>query len=277
MADNRALLIGIGDYDTEVTGWRKIHGDNDVALLHPLLQSQNFKVTTLVNAQASKRNIVKAMKQLAQECKPGDNVYLHFSLHGQPVADCNGDEDKSYDEAVVPYDAYRSEGYAKTSKPYGGENHLIDDEINPLFQTLRTRLGKGGRLFIVFDACYSQGLEKGDNHLPDDMDIDSLPEFMRGTAEFLNPTDKTYLKSLHTPADFPPGCLTAIVTACRANERNFEFKAGDKYYGSLSYCISRLLRDNADFQRWISYFQDNSYKSSGCFLKIQHPTITLYQ
>lgn len=29
-AENRALLVGIGKYDTRNTGWSEIHGDNDV-------------------------------------------------------------------------------------------------------------------------------------------------------------------------------------------------------------------------------------------------------
>lgn len=276
-ADKRALLIGIGNYDTETTGWRKIHGDKDVFLLQPLLQRQNFKVNALINENATKKNIVKMLTQLAHDSQTGDIVYLHFSGHGQPVIDCNGDEKKDYDEAIVPYDAYKSEGYAKLSSPYKGENHLIDDEINPLIQKIRTKIGKNGMLFIVFDACYSQGLEKGENPFSEDFDIDDLPKFMRGTAEFFNPSDKSYLKSLSTPIDFPSGCPTAIVTSCRANERNFEFKVGDKHYGSLSYCISKLLHNNTDFRQWIYYFQNHKYKSSGCFLKIQHPTITVYK
>ncbi len=277
LADKLALLIGIGDYDTSMTGWRKIHGDNDVNLLSPLLLKHNFKVTTLVNSHATKENIVKAIKQLSDNCKPGDEVYLHFSGHGQPVIDCNSDEDRTYDQAVAPYDAFRSEGYAKTIKPYRGENHLIDDELNPLIQSIRNHIGKKGRLFIVFDACYSRGLEKGENPFPDDPEFDEVPEFMRGTTEFFNPSDNSYLRSLPLPTDFPPGCFTVVVTACRENERNFEYKAGNNYYGALSYCISLLLRKDADFTRWADYFNKNLYLSSGCFLKIQHPTIKIFK
>lgn len=274
-AENRALLVGIGDYDTESTGWRKIHGDKDIDLLTPLLKKQGFSITSLTNSDATKINIVNALKRFATECKSDDKVYLHFSCHGQPVFDCNGDENKIYDEAIVPYDAYRSEGYSKYQRRYNGENHLIDDEINPLLQAIRKRIGDNGILFIVFDACYSRGLEKGESDLSEEMD--DIPEFMRGTNEYLNPSDKSYLRSIPVPESFSPGCLTAVLSACRENERNFEHKVGDKYYGSLSYCISLLLRQSADLNLWINYFQNKKYQSSGCFLKIQHPTITLYR
>ena len=109
-ATNRALLVGIGQYDTRQTGWSIIHGDNDVALLQPLLKKQGFNdIVTLVNEQATKAMIVAALTSLANRCEPGDMVYFHFSGHGQPIRDDNRDEEKSkkYDESIIPNDACR--------------------------------------------------------------------------------------------------------------------------------------------------------------------------
>ena len=39
--------------------------------------------------------------------KSGDIVYLHFSCHGQPVEDLDGDEKDGWDESIVPYDAWK--------------------------------------------------------------------------------------------------------------------------------------------------------------------------
>ncbi len=276
-ATDRALLVGIGNYDTKATGWRRIHGDADIELLTPQLKKHGFKITSLINSQATKKNIVDALKSLAHECKSGDRVYFHFSGHGQPVIDCNGDETKDYDEAIVAYDAYRTEGYAPPHLSYRGENHLIDDEIFPLLESIRDRIGTKGQLFVVFDACYSRGLEKGDWPFPEDFDEDDLPEFYRGTSDYFIPSDKSYLSSIAVPSRFKSGCTMAVVSACRENERNFEYKVGNRYYGALSYSLYRLMLSNADFSYWINYFQNGSYKLSGCFLSIQHPTITLYR
>lgn len=276
-AESRALLVGIGDYDTDRTGWRKIHGDNDVTLLSPLLEKNGFKVRSIINRSATKNNIINSLKGLAAECKPGDFVYFHFSCHGQPVIDCNGDEKRRFDEAIVPYDAPRSEGYSLNGTTYNGENHIIDDELAPYFQKIRMKLGAKGELFIVFDACYSRGLEKGDCDFPEDFDVDSIPEFMRGTADFFNPSDKSYLKSITLPENYISGTLMTVVSACRENERNFERKVGEKYYGSLSYCMYMLLRESADFKVWRDYFKSNHHLKSRCFTAIQHPTITIYE
>lgn len=276
-ASDRALLVGIGNYDTKKTDWRKIHGDSDIALLTPQLKRHGFTVTSLTNSQATKKNITDALNNLLKECKAGDRVYFHFSGHGQPVIDCNGDEAREYDEAIVPYDAYRSEGYAPAVITYRGENHLIDDEMSHLLEAIRDRLGTKGQLFVVFDACYSRGLEKGDNDLLEDLDPEEIPEYFRGVSDYFIPTDKDYLNSIKLPAKFKSGCVMVVVSACRENERNFEYKVGNHYYGTLSYCLYRLILNNTDFSYWINYFQNGSYKSSGCFLNIQHPTIKIYK
>ena len=68
---------------------------NDIYLLKPLLIKRNFApahVTVLLNEQATKDAIVKALKQLAKDSRHGDYIYIHFSCHGQQMADDNGDE-----------------------------------------------------------------------------------------------------------------------------------------------------------------------------------------
>lgn len=103
-ATNRALLVGIGEYDQIATGWGRIHGDADVTLLKPLLAKQEFTdIVTLTNADAKKKDIVNALRQLATRCKPGDKVYFHFSGHGQPISDENRDEadGKQFDLSLI--------------------------------------------------------------------------------------------------------------------------------------------------------------------------------
>lgn len=77
MATNRALLIGIGEYK-EGTNWTEIHGDSDVKLLRPLLEKQGFIVHSLTNDKATKKEIVKALDKLIDDCEAGDKVYFHF-------------------------------------------------------------------------------------------------------------------------------------------------------------------------------------------------------
>ncbi|MBD5385675.1 caspase family protein [bacterium] len=271
LATDRALLVGIGKYDRMKTGWTLIHGDNDVALLSPLLRKRGFgDIVVLTNEQATKARIVEELTSLAKRCQPGDRVYFHFSGHGQPIRDDNHDEgpSKKYDESIIPYDACRDS--RKMNGTYTGQYHLIDDELCPLLDAVKRKLGSGGELFVAVDACFSRGIQK------DEMtDIDpDLIRYIRGTSHAFTPPGRITVKS---PKEFSKGATLTVVTACRENERNIEYKApSGKIYGSLSFYISLLLKSDADFSRWRKSFSDKAYKNRGIFQSIQHPSIEIY-
>lgn len=271
LATNRALLVGIGKYDRMKTGWSVIHGDNDVALLLPLLKKRGFDdIVTLTNEKATKARIVKELTLLAKRCQEGDKVYLHFSGHGQPIRDDNNDEGvlKKYDESIIPYDACRDS--RKMNGTYSGQYHMIDDELCPLLDAVKRKLGADGELFVAVDACFSKGIQK------DEMtDIDpELIRYVRGTNYAFTPPGRITVKS---PKGFTKGAIITVVTACQDNERNFEYKApSGRMYGSLSYYISILLKSNADFSRWRRCFSEKSYINRGIFQSIQHPSIKIF-
>lgn len=268
---NRALLIGIGAYDTQTTGWSVIHGDNDVALLKPLLEKQGFSdIVCLTNEMATKAEIIKALSVLAERSQMGDQVYFHFSGHGQPIRDDNHDEghSKKYDESIIPHDACRDS--RKMNGTYIGQFHMIDDELCPLLDAVKCKLGPEGHLFVTIDACYSEGIHK------DEMtEIDpDLIRYIRGTNIAFTPPGRISVKY---PKGFTSGGKLTVVTACQNNERNFEYKTtADKMYGSLSYYISILLKKDADFERWSQAFNNKDYSHLRIFQNIQHPSISFF-
>lgn len=218
-ATNRALLIGIGKYRSD-TGWKSIHGDADIELLKPKLEKYGFVVNTLINEEATKEAIQGALIRLKEECQLGDKIYFHFSGHGQPITDGNGDETNELDEAMIPYDAgkYYIEG------KYEGEKHLIDDEYNQVLAEIKRKIGKSGEFFMAVDACHSRGMERGgDSEDIEDMDILNSA---RGTDdEFIfegqipnSLIDKPLPQSLNM------GAKLIVVSACKEDERNYEYK-----------------------------------------------------
>lgn len=87
----RALVIGLGKQ--EDASWGKINGDKDIPLVKDILAKAGYKsIFALVNEQATKSGITVAFGQLAQQCRNGDIVYIHFSGHGQQMTDREGDE-----------------------------------------------------------------------------------------------------------------------------------------------------------------------------------------
>lgn len=272
-AVNRALLVGIGPYDTQKTGWGVIHGDNDVALLRPMLEKRGFTdVRALVNSKATKRAIVAELKALAARCRPGDKVYFHFSGHGQPIKDLNADErpGKGFDESIIPYDACRDS--RKLNGTYNGQFHLIDDELAPLLNEIKEQLGIAGRLFVAVDACYSRGIQKDEY-----TDLDPvLLRYLRGTDNAFYPKGRPQSMVGNPPQEFSPGAKMTVVTACRENERNFEYLADNgKMYGSLSFYLYTLLKSSADFDIWEARFRNKDYAVRNIFQPTQHPSIEI--
>lgn len=274
-ATEHALLVGIGKYDRMKTGWGRVHGDDDVALIEPLLRKRGFTdIMTLANGRATKAAIVSELKSLAARVEHGDKVYFHFSGHGQPIRDDNHDEpdQKIYDESIIPYDACRD--HLKMEGRYVGQNHLIDDELCPLLDAIKRRLGSEGELFVAVDACYSRGIQKDEMT---EMDPDLL-RYVRGTNHaFTPPGHKSYVRRVPKPKRFTKGARMTVVTACQADERNFEYKASsNRMYGSLSYYIYTLLKKDADFGRWRQCFNEKRYEGKGIFQSCQHPSIEQY-
>lgn len=234
----RALLVGISDYGNAKENpnkWSNISGANDVALLKPLFTKQGFKVTSLVDAKATYTNITNALKKVAKEAKKGDIVYLHFSMHGQPFEDLNGDEADGWDEALIPVDAQMC--YVKGK--YEGKNHLIDDELEGYISKLRTKLGSKGELFVVLDACHSGTASRGDE------------DHIRGVRDGFTRSGKNYTpdRSKETNAYFkvPTASGQSPVTfleACRSYQQNKEVLDRERkiWYGSLSYYVAKAMK-----------------------------------
>ncbi|MCM1139247.1 MAG: caspase family protein [Muribaculum sp.] len=283
-ATNRALVVGIGNYNTDRTGWSKIHGDNDVDLIVAGLINNGYSrsnILTLKNSAATKTAIVSSLERLANVCKPGDMVMFHFSGHGQPISDLNGDERTSstigFDESIIPYDAYRTPRYKVNGRNYQGENHLIDDQLNGLFDAIKKKIGQKGCLFISIDACFSQGMEMDDDTLLSSEELAQIGP-ARGTSHKFRLDRSNYLSTLPKPKDFSQGGKLIIVSACKATERNFEYKLdSNTIYGSLSYYLSELLKKDADFNRWEKCFKERKYLSSGIFVSVQHPVVKSYK
>ena len=112
-AGNRyALTVFISEYPAE-SGWNRLNSSNDRKVIIPMLHNLGYldsDIICLEDASATYSNIISALGQVASKVSKGDQVYIHFSCHGQQITDVNKDEaladsrDK-YDEALVPYDA----------------------------------------------------------------------------------------------------------------------------------------------------------------------------
>lgn len=236
----RALLVGVSDYGNAMEDpnkWANISGANDVTLLAPLFQEQGFTVESLVDSKATHARITKALDELAKNSKKGDIVYVHFSMHGQPFEDLNGDEEDGWDEALIPVDAEML--YAEGV--YEGKNHLLDDELEVYFNDIRSKLGSEGQLIVILDACHSGTASRGDD------------DHIRGTREGFTRSGKDYTpdrtqetNDYFTVASTKGQSPVTFIEACRSYQVNREVRdvETNTWYGSLSFYIAKSMKDN---------------------------------
>jgi hypothetical protein len=189
----------------------------------------------LCNREATANNIRKSLISFSEKCKSGDIVYLHFSCHGQPFEDYDGDESDGWDEALVPFDALKEYHQGK----YTGENHITDDELNGYLKTIRNKVGPKGIVYVVIDACHAGSSYRGEE------DEDSI--VIRGTDKGFSKSNKQYAPRIdkrgkikvESSAQMANIC---ILEACRSYQVNSEIRNDGKYYGSLSYYVNKVLQ-----------------------------------
>ena len=175
---------------------------------------------------------------LITSCKSGDVVYIHFSCHGQPFEDLNGDEEDGWDESLVPYDALM----AYNKNEYEGQNHITDDELHTYLQKIRKAVGTRGYVCVVIDACHAGGSSRGEEEIDDDDD----ELYVRGTKKGFSPNGKEFRPRINAKGAFQipqeSGLSDIIILeACRSYQSNYEIKQSGKYYGPLTYYISQVL------------------------------------
>jgi hypothetical protein len=229
----RALIIAVGDYDKDVTGWNEISSANDVPLIKGALLAQGFKqesISILQDEEATAAGILSALDALENKVENGDVIVIHYSGHGQQITDDNGDEIDGYDEAMVPIDAHMR----FRDGVYEGQNHIRDDVIGERLMRIRKKAGPKGSVLLIMDSCHSgtasRGLAKA-----------------RGTQEVFSTSNSQPKEgervddSFGLQAETPDPDLASLICiyGASAHELNYETKdANGNGVGSLSLAFS---------------------------------------
>jgi hypothetical protein len=233
-----ALCIGINDYPGT-------HMDlkgcvNDAKEWSAELESRGFKVTTLLDAQATKAAMVGAFKTVIGQGGSGDTVVITFSGHGTYVPDLNGDEIDGLDEALCPYDLQT------------GGQALLDDEIHKIFAARKPGL----RLVLISDSCHSGTVTRAAGDDPDaDADV-PRPRFMpmgnwlppnqlpRGASG--KPLSTVAVTSGASPfaAAMDKGVSDLLLAGCKEGPNNFSYDARIKGRptGAFTYYALKALK-----------------------------------
>jgi len=263
-----ALLVGIGTYPPD-SKWEALHGDADVQLVKSTLLKLGFpgqNISSLINEEATKTNILQAFGLLKKRIHQKSIVHIHFSGHGQQLIDKNKDEIDGYDEAFVPYNSPK---YYKT-KVNEGQNLLTDDQLDSLISEIRNLIGSEGQLLVTMDACHSGTSTRGRTS-------------SRGTDVIM--ADAAYIQSRqHLKSDSsgvlirstsPDQALAPFISIASSSphEKSYEFSyEQQQHYGLFSYFLCKNLLVNKPCLSYSELYH-NIKTNISAYTGLQHPQI----
>ena len=103
---------------------------------------------------------------------------------------------------------------------------------------IRRKIGETGIVYVALDACHAGSSYRGEE------EEDTV--YVRGSEIGFSKTDKTYTPRINRSGSYRIATEKGMapiymLEACRAYEVNLEIKQDGKYYGPMTYYISRQL------------------------------------
>lgn len=207
-----AVCVGINDYPGS---GNDLHGCvNDANNWSRMLELQGFEVVKLLDSDATKINVLTALKVAIARLRFGDRLVFSYSGHGSWIPDADGDEADGRDEVICLYD-FMSGGL------------LSDDEMYTLFQLRRW----GSRVTVLSDSCFSGTLARfmDPGHAPS-----ATPRFM-SPSNFLAGNQLRAAKRVQAvKANDRPRSGTVLISGCSENEYSYDAIVDSQPQGAFS-------------------------------------------
>lgn len=229
-APKRALCVGINDYPYD---GNDLNGCvNDAHAWGELLTSNygfaTSDVRVITDAEATKANVVAALKDLVAGAREGDVLVFQNSSHGSYVADTSGDE-PTYDEVLCPYDV--------------DSNDIPDDELRGIL----SGVARGVRLTVILDNCHSGSGTRapvGEGmgmRTPDDRRRRFLSPALRGLPILQNP----WAAKPKSANKYPESKMKEVLLAgCTDVEYSYDAYFGGVYHGAMTYFALQVIRQS---------------------------------
>jgi metacaspase-1 len=233
----RAVLIGINKY--QVPGADLQGCVNDVKNLKGALTTyygfDDKDITTLMDAQATKKAMERAIKKLITKGRKDDVLLLHYSGHGSNVPDDNGDEADHRDEILCPTDL-------------DWKDPFRDDWLRKTLGKLRS----GVNLTVIMDCCHSGTITRVMNpfdaprrqrYLPCPLDLMATESGrkLRGTLRGQlgkAPRGRKRKKDI-VHADIQE----LLITGCRDTQTSADAYISGSYNGALTYYLVESIKE----------------------------------
>ena len=226
----RALVIGIDDYQHV----RKLKGATaDARDIDSSLKTMGIRdVTTLIDTDAERSSVLRAISALVERTKASDIVFLAIAGHGaqEPEHIKGSQPDGMEDVFLLP-------GFEPT--PTGSRQRILGSEFNHFIRQLELR---GAKVIFVADTCHGGGMVR-------DIDPRAAEMSFRQISNYTLLVDE--LKPVSDPAD-PRSELdldhTVFLAAVDRNAKAPEVRVPgvEGLRGALSYAVARAIEGNAD-------------------------------
>jgi hypothetical protein len=226
----RSLIIGIDVYQHV----RQLKGAVADALdIEKSLRTMGIgDVTTLINAGASRENIMQAIKDLVQRTGPNDLIVLSIAGHGaqEPETVKGSEPDGIENVFLLP-------GFELTAR--GSKQRILGSEFNHFIRQFESR---GAKVLFVADTCHGGGLAREIDPRAEEMSFRQVPTYTL-LVDALKPVtdDQESLTDLDLDK-------TTFLAAVDRNTKAPEIRIPgiDGFRGALSYAVARAFEGSAD-------------------------------
>ena len=234
MKTRKALSVGINEFrDFEQFRLRGCVADveNFTKVLVENMEFSEKNIVKLVNEQATKANIIGALRPLVKDAKQGNCSYIvmHMATHGTQTRDTSADEVDHMDEAFIPYDI------KQTANEWDSKHIINDDELSEILSEV-----PAGVLFEgFFDTCHSgTGIREIDLK-PDRKPRYVAPPMMNNTQRSVEFLQVHTLREALAQDDMRNHVL---FTGCRDDQTSADTNIDGHWNGAFTYYLCSELR-----------------------------------
>ena len=226
----RSLIIGIDAYEHV----RQLKGAvADARDIENSLRSMGIgDITTLMDAGASRENILQAIKEIVQRTGPRDLIVLSIAGHGaqEPETIKGSEPDGMENVFLLP-------GFEPT--PRGSQQRILGSEFNHFIRQFELR---GAKVLFVADTCHGGGLTREIDPRAEEMSFRQVPTYTL-SVDMLKPVTDEHESLTDLDLD-----QTTFLAAVDRNTKAPEIRIPgiDGFRGALSYAVARAFEGSAD-------------------------------
>jgi hypothetical protein len=227
-----ALVVGINQYQyADGLHLKNLGGAvNDAELLTEVLRRTQVQLPAervLLDAQATRTNVIRAWRNMVKQANPGDTLIFTFSGHGGQQSDTVPlDEKDNKDETLMFHDF----------NPYKpNQGRITDDELYGIFEEARDY-----KILFLADACHSSGMVRAT--------LRTSGRFRTGGFWEIQQEEPPPSPVLPTQSDEDRSLAhVTLITAVDSDILKVpETTLNNKWYGALSWFFAQALSGEAD-------------------------------